>query len=370
MPKTLLLTLDFPPRRGGVARYLDAVAAALKEDVFVLAPPEPDASLFDRAAAYPVERIPLLWPLFWPRWIKTVVLLVRRREEYRRVIVSHVLPIGTAALIARLWTRHPYLVIAHGMDVALARRSPWKRFLAGLVFRNAELVIANSYALKEEIRVLFGAERVATVHPALTLKGSVKEWVVEPIAHEGIRLLTVSRLVSRKGHMRVLEAIARLRERGQLEHIRYTIVGDGPMQESIESRATELGIDDLVDYRHGVSDDQLPELYRSCDIFVMPTIANQADREGFGIVYLEAAAYGLPSIATNQPGVDEAVLDGTTGLLVQDGNVEALANAIRRLAVDTELCQKLGKAGQARAREEFSRGRQAEKLRRLLSEGI
>lgn len=366
MPKTLLLTLDFPPRRGGVARYLDAVAAALKEDVLVLAPPEPDAAAFDASATYPVERRHLLWPFIWPHWIKTVVLLVKRAPQYRRVIVSHVLPIGTAAFLAKLWTRHPYLIIAHGMDVALARRSPWKRFLAGLVLRNAELVIANSYALKEEIRVVFGAERVATVHPALTLKGSVKEWVTGPIAHEGVRLLTVSRLVSRKGHVRVLEALARLRESGRLQNVHYTVVGDGPMQESIESRATELGIDDLIDYHHGVSDERLPELYRSSDIFVMPTVANQADREGFGIVYLEAAAYSLPSIATNQPGVDEAVLDGTTGLLVKDGDVEALANAIHRLATNVQLRRMFGSAGQTRAREEFSRGRQAEKLRRLL----
>lgn len=367
MPKTLLLTPDFPPRRGGVARYLEAVAMAIKEDVRVVAAPEPDAGRFDAQAPFPIERAPLLYPLFWPRWLKTVRIMVERAPSYRRLIVSHVVPFGTAALLAGLKTKIPYVVIAHGMDVALASRNPWKKFLAGLVFRNAELVIANSRALKDEIRGRFGASRVAFVHPALTLKGAVKEWDTAPIAHPGVRLLTVSRLVARKGHLRVLEALHRLRERGELPaDLSYTVVGDGPMSEAIERRAVDLGVDDIVHFHHGVTDERLPELYRSHDVFVMPTAAKGADREGFGIVYLEAGAYGLPCVATMQPGVDEAVLDGTTGVLVPDGDIEALARAIRRLALDADVRKTLGEAGRRRAQEEFSRARQAEKLRHLL----
>lgn len=367
MAKTLLLTPDFPPRRGGVARYLEAVAMAIKEDVRVVAAPEPDAGTFDASVPFPVERVPLLYPLFWPRWIKTVRLMIDRAPSYRRLIVSHVIPFGTAAFLAGLKTKIPYVVIAHGMDVALATRNPWKKFLAGLVFRNAELVIANSRALKDEIRGRFGATRVAFVHPALTLKGSVKDWETTAIAHEGVRLLTVSRLVARKGHLRVLEAIHRLRERGELPaDLSYTVVGDGPMSDAIERRAVDLGIDDVVHFQHGVSDERLPEIYRSHDIFVMPTTTKGMDREGFGIVYLEAGAYGLPSIATLQPGVDEAVLDGSTGVLVPDGDIEALARAIRRLALDADARKTLGETGRRRAQEEFSRARQADKLRHLL----
>ena len=367
MPKTLLLTPDFPPRRGGVARYLEAVAMAIKEDVRVVAAPEPDAGRFDAQAPFPIERAPLLYPLFWPRWLKTVRIMVERAPSYRRLIVSHVVPFGTAALLAGLKTKIPYVVIAHGMDVALASRNPWKKFLAGLVFRNAELVIANSRALKDEIRGRFGASCVAFVHTALTLKGAVKEWDTAPIAHPGVRLLTVSRLVARKGHLRVLEALHRLRERGELPaDLSYTVVGDGPMSEAIERRAVDLGVDDIVHFHHGVTDERLPELYRSHDVFVMPTAAKGADREGFGIVYLEAGAYGLPCVATMQPGVDEAVLDGTTGVLVPDGDIEALARAIRRLALDADVRKTLGEAGRRRAQEEFSRARQAEKLRHLL----
>ncbi len=367
MPKTLLLTPDFPPRRGGVALYLDAVASALKEEIYVLAAPEPDSAVFDAGASYSIERIELLFRWIWPHWFRSVLILCQRSAWYHRVIVSHVLPFGTAAFFAKLITKKPYVVIAHGMDVALARRSSWKKFLAGFVLRGAKLVIANSRALKEEIHGTWKVERVAFVHPAITLKGMAKEWNIEPIPHAGIRLLTVSRLVSRKGHLRVLEALARLRDRHQLpEGLEYLIVGDGPMSDAIEMRATDLGIDDLVHFRRGVSDEALPELYRSSDVFVMPTVASGADREGFGIVYLEAGAYGLPCIGTRQPGVDEALLDGHTGLLIPDGDIEALTRALLKLSTDGALRRTLGIAGQERVRNEFSRGKQAEKFRNLL----
>ncbi len=387
--RTLLLTPDFPPRRGGVARYLEAVASALKEEVTVYAPPEPDSAAFDASAPYRVVRTPLLSRFVRPRWLRALVLLWRRRERDGRVIVSHVLPFGTAAWIAGWFTGKPYVVIVHGMDVGLARRSPWKRWLAGAVLRGAASVIANSHALKDEVRAAWGVERVAFVHPAVAMKGEGLEGREGRVSSAGVRiqepgvriqepapigrrpfvrLLTVARLVPRKGHLRVLEALARLRERGELpDGVDYLIVGDGPMKEAIERRAVELGVDDVVRFRHGAADEALPDIYRSSDVFVMPTVAGQADREGFGIVYLEAAAYGLPSVATRQPGVDEAVLDGRTGLLVPDGDAEALAQALLRLSTDAELRRTLGSAGQARVREEFTRGRQAEKLRRLLT---
>ncbi len=363
MSSFLLLTPDFPPRRGGVARYLDGVADALKDRVRVLAPPEPGAAKFDASAPYPIERAPLEFRFLWPRWLRAVRLLVERRETYERVIVSHVLPFGTAALLAGLRTKAPYVVIAHGMDVALAARSPWKRLLAGLVLRRADLVVANSRALKDEIRARFGAERVAYVHPAVTLG---EKGMTAPPSSTSVRLLTVSRLVERKGHLRVLEALARLRERGEWpDGLSYTIVGGGPMAEAIERRVADLGLNDVVQLQRDIQDEVLPGLYRTHDVFVMPTVAGGADREGFGIVYLEAAAFGLPSIATRQPGVDEAVLDGHTGLLVPDGNIDALAAAIRTLSTDAALRRTLGEAAQRRAQEEFSRERQAEKLHHL-----
>ena len=101
-----------------------------------------------------------------------------------------------------------------------------------------------------------------------------------------------------------------------------------------------------------VSDGKLPELYGSHDVFVMPTTKSVMDREGFGIVYIEAGLFGLPVIATNQPGVDEAVIDGVTGKLIED-TAYSLRSAIVKLVNDRELRLRLGAAGRARVLTEF-----------------
>jgi phosphatidylinositol alpha-1,6-mannosyltransferase len=181
-------------------------------------------------------------------------------------------------------------------------------------------------------------------------------------------LLTVSRLVPRKGHIRVLKAIADLQK--QIPALRYRILGDGPALGNIIHAANELGVYDLIRLSGHVTDTEIAEAYDEADVFIMPTIADVIDREGFGTVYLEAAAHGLPSIASKLPGVDEAVLDGQTGLLVPDGDIEALKAAIVRLWKNPEECQRLGQVGQRRVFEEFVAEKQFEKLAKWLSEEV
>ena len=124
------MTIDFPPRQGGVARYLDALASYFKDEIFVITTPEQGSKEFDEAAAYQVERQALLGKFVWPKWLSALDLLMKRKKDFDMVLVSHVLPLGTAALVSRAWTRKPYIVFVHGMDIALAKKSRRKRWLA------------------------------------------------------------------------------------------------------------------------------------------------------------------------------------------------------------------------------------------------
>jgi glycosyltransferase involved in cell wall biosynthesis len=126
--------------------------------------------------------------------------------------------------------------------------------------------------------------------------------------------------------------------------------------------ASDLG--HRVTVKTDVTDDQLPDEYRSADIFVMPTTKTHHDREGFGIVYLEAQMFGLPVIATKQPGVDEAVRDGEGGVLIGD-NLEELVAAIQRLKNQT-IRSTLGARGRARVSKQFTREQQMYKLKSVL----
>jgi phosphatidylinositol alpha-1,6-mannosyltransferase len=202
------------------------------------------------------------------------------------------------------------------------------------------------------------------IYPSLKSKVGLTEVDRHLSVPNRFTLLTVSRLVPRKGHARVLKAVSELQK--EIPNLRYRILGDGPELGEIIRLANDLGIYDLVRLSGRVTDTEIAEAYAEADVFVMPTVADEIDREGFGTVYLEAAAHGLPSIATKLPGVDEAVLDGETGILVPDGDIEALKAAILRLYHQPEERQRLGQTGQKRASEEFVAEKQFEKLKKWL----
>lgn len=363
MSRLLLLTLDFPPRRGGVARYLDALASYVRDDVTVVAPPEPGAFSFDAACGYPVERRTLLAKWVNPHWAPAVWQLIARKASYDVAVVSHVLPMGTAAMVAQAFTHKPYAVIVHGMDLALAGRTAWKRWLTRCVLRGAKLVVANSRALEKEVREAYDVETAIVAYPPAHAPGPL----VAKQDASGLRVLTVSRLVARKGHRRVLEAIKRLQGTGKGDAVSaYRIVGAGPMEGELRRYVRELGLDASVTFLRDVPDEELEQLYEWADLFVMPTSAEGGDREGFGMVYLEAARHGVPSVASRLSGVDEAVLDGKTGLLVPDGDVSALADAIARLQADTRLRRELGRAAHERVAREFTPEKSFATLKALL----
>ncbi|MCX6714880.1 MAG: glycosyltransferase family 4 protein [Candidatus Uhrbacteria bacterium] len=351
----LLITPDFLPSRGGVARYLGLFAEYFSQRVRVIASPLENAT--EVAVTYPLDRKPLLSKYIWPKWITSVLLLVREAKSYRCVITSHVIPFGTAAMVAKWFTKKPYIVITHGMDVRLALRS--KKSLTSRVLSNAYLVIANSNALAQELQQEFGLKNILTIYPCVDPKFVSSATNVASLV---FRLLSVSRLVDRKGHERVLQALALLKMNGSLSTFRYTIVGGGPMRQALETLAIELDLGSSVVFKGDVSDEELRTVYSDADVFVLPVKNDPIDKEGFGMVYLEAAAYGVPSIATRMSGVDEAVLDQETGLLVEDGNIEALAGAILSLANDVLLREQLGNAARMRVTTEFTPAAQFSKL--------
>ncbi|MBU1705400.1 glycosyltransferase family 4 protein [Patescibacteria group bacterium] len=356
--RLLLMTLDFPPRQGGVARYLHALALYFKDQITVIASPESHSRTFDQNEEYPIQRQHLLYTIIWPRWLRAISILVFQRHRYDQVLVSHILPLGTAAWLAKYFTRRPYIVLLHGMDASLAKRSRFKKWLTTQVLKNAKLVITNTRALKLELQNDYGLQSVLTVYPPLSVPPSF----FSRTRHDHrFHLLTVSRLINRKGHVRVLKALAWLKKQGRLEEFKYHIVGEGIISEHLRQLVEALGLQDHVDFEGFVSDQDLALLYSNCDVFIMPTVADKIDREGFGMVYIEAGFYGLPSIATAHPGVDEAVLDQQTGLLVPDGNIEALAEAIMKLQ-DKNLRTLLGQNAKRRAISEFTPESQFAKL--------
>src|SRR5262249_32016510 len=151
---------------------------------------------------------------------------------------------------------------------------------------------------------------------------------------------TVGRLQRRKGHDLTIETLAALKP--ALPHLRYVIVGEGEERARLEALVAHHGLSDRVTFAGAVAAEELPSYYAAADIFVHPNRVDAGDVEGFGIVFLEAAATGLPTIGGNSGGVPEAIEGDVTGLLVDGTDVNELAIAVRRLAESATLRREMG----------------------------
>jgi phosphatidylinositol alpha-1,6-mannosyltransferase len=172
-------------------------------------------------------------------------------------------------------------------------------------------------------------------------------------------LLSVGRLTRRKGFDQMLHALATLTQSGHA--LQYAIVGIGDDRKYLHGLATQLGIDDRVHFLGHVPENDLPRWYNLATLFAMPNREIDGDTEGFGLVFLEAAACACPAIAGDAGGTGDAIEDGITGLRVDGTNSETVTAAIARLLDQPHLAEKMAQAGRQRAVNEFAWERVAEK---------
>jgi glycosyltransferase involved in cell wall biosynthesis len=247
-------------------------------------------------------------------------------------------PLG---LFGRLRGR-PYGVIAHGTEVWSPQ--PWHRRLALHGARAVAGVSADTVARLERVQGVATGRCVRVIN---ALGSSVEELppLVEREPGGPLRLLSVTRLHpgEPKGIDLVLRALARL----PAKSFEYTVVGEGAAGRALRALADELGLGERVRFAGWLPDAERNRALAGCDVFVLPSSG-----EGFGIVYLEAMAYGKPCLAARVGGAPEVVLDGETGLLVEP-TVESVRAALARLA-DPGLRARLGVAGRARVAAHFT----------------
>ncbi|MCS7173083.1 MAG: glycosyltransferase family 4 protein [Armatimonadetes bacterium] len=359
MARGLFLTNDFPPMVGGEARMYARICRSVPPDrVMVLAPRLPDDVLFDLHEHYPIVRVRVpISPHPVARILQIARMLLATRhlvhaDDIRVLHIGH-LYLGIVGLILRRWYRIPYVLYLHGGEMAPYMRSQAVRGLVQRVVAGASLVVANSrFTLNHYAALGMRPRRAEILPPVPDTRRFRPDLDPRPVRERyGLGdcrvVLTVGRLVERKGHDLVIRAIAALRE----EPVRYVIAGAGPEERRLRELAQALHVGDRVVFTGYVPDEELPGLYAACDVFVMPSRALEVRDgvEGFGTTFLEAGACGKPVIGGRSGGVAEAVEEGVTGLLVDPQDAEALAEALRRLLRDPELRRRMGEAGRARA---------------------
>jgi phosphatidylinositol alpha-1,6-mannosyltransferase len=375
MKKTLLVTLDFHPELGGVATYWQRLGEYVPSAQWVVLAPCLPKGAGELAAPYTIIRRALLGRFTIPRWLPLFwhVFITCRKMRIERIVIGHILPVGTVVRLVSAFLHIPYSVSVHGLDITGPRLHKRKKWLCGHIMRHAEWVIVNSKATEAVVKSYGIAEKniqfvypCPSITPALLLQPSHGESldVLDRLRDKKI-LLTVSRLVPRKGHQHVLRALP-----GILTFdpdCVYCIIGSGPYRAELEALARTLNIQASVFFLGGISSPEVARWYAACAAFIMTPEDIDGDMEGFGIVYLEAQSFGKAVIGSRVGGVIEAVADGITGILVREGDALEIQRAVIRLLSDADLAKRLGQAGKHRTGEEFQWNKQAEKLQYLLS---
>lgn len=378
----LLVSELFPPAVGGSAVLFWNVYGRLKDvPVTVLTSTVPAGSSEHQDGAFSIVPTSLngtyrgVRPAAALRQHVRVASAIRNqiRRQPAWVHCARPLPEGAAAWLAGFLpgAAPRYVSWVHGEDLSAALTSREHGWLARRVCLTAAAVIANSHFTARLVETLgVPPTRIRVVYPGVDPSRFRPD--VPPLVLPGLRpaanpvLLSVGRLQRRKGHDTVIEAITALRD--ELPQLQYLIAGNGQERARLETLASDRGVADRVTFLGEVGDTELPGLYAASDIFVMPNRGDAHDVEGFGIVFLEAAATGRPSIGGRSGGAPEAVLDGQTGLLVNGTDQLELAQAIRTLAASPSLRIGMGSAGRARILESFTWERAAADLQALHDE--
>ncbi|MFB7402788.1 glycosyltransferase family 4 protein [Streptomyces rubiginosohelvolus] len=365
--RTLVVTNDFPPRQGGIETFVRAMTDRFPADsVVVYTSAEPGAAAHDAALPYPVVRDPARMLLPVPRVTARAAGLARR-HGCDSVWFGAAAPLGLMAdRLRRESGVRRAVATTHGHEVWWAR-TPGARALLRRIGERTDAVTYLGAATHAPIAAALGpaaARRMVRLAPGV----DAEAFAVRPGARNGVRtpaggvreryglggrpvILCAARLVPRKGQdtlIRALPAVLR-----SVPDAVLLLTGDGPYARTLQRLAADIGVADAVVLAGGRPHPEMPEHYAAADVFAMPcrTRRGGLEVEGLGIVFLEAAAAGLPVLVGDSGGAPDTVRDGETGHLVDGRDTAAVADRLVALLRDRAAAAAMGEKGRAWVRE-------------------
>ncbi len=388
-PKILHVALNYPPPLiGGSIVYLNQLLSAVPpEQLTVVTVSKGDREAerkFDCERGHATVRLPLVFTYstrlrwhekirFFATWLRALWLLIRR-ETTDVVTLENVFLLGILVRLICGLRGVPYVVFVFGEELSQALlsgngiRNRLRYLVYGLVLKKAAKIISIS-RLTSEMALRFGVapELITEICPPTSIPDHLPDdaAIMECRAKHNLVgkrvILSVGRLIRRKGHDKLLEAMPQV-----LAHVPdavLVVAGTGPLEAELRQLAGHLEIDNCVRFVGRVDADELAALYAICELFVMPnrTLPN-GDLEGYGIVFNEASAYGKPVIGGCSGGTVDAIVDTVTGFLVDGNDPDAIANTVIRVLKDRDLAHRLGQRGQEWLRAERAPQKAAEQF--------
>ncbi|MGI9164036.1 MAG: glycosyltransferase family 4 protein [Mycobacterium sp.] len=354
MTRILLVTNDFPPRRGGIQSYLEQfvrrLAASGDHDLTVYAPQWKGAEDYDRAAPFRMVRHPGTLMLPEPGVDRRMRALIRD-GGIETVWFGAAAPLALLAARARSAGAQRVLASTHGHEVGWSM-VPGARSALRRIGDSTDAITYVSRYTRGRFAAAFGPRAGLEYLPSGV---DTERFRPDPAARAELRdryrlgerptVVCVSRLVPRKGQDMLIAALPQIRRR--IGEAALVIVGSGPYEQTLHRLAEDNGVAADVVFTGAVPTAELPAHYAMADVFAMPCRTRGAglDVEGLGIVFLEASATGIPVVAGRSGGAPETVLDGETGQVVDGRDVDELAEVISGLLADPARAQRMGQAG-------------------------
>lgn len=354
MSRVLLVTNDFPPRRGGIQSYLgelvDRLACTGAHELTVYAPQWKGADAFDARAGYPVVRHPGTLMLPGPAVDARMRALIAERA-IDTVWFGAAAPLGLLAARARQAGASRVLASTHGHEVGWSML-PLARSALRRIGEGADVVTFVSRYTRARFASAFGPAAALEHLPAGVDTGRFRP---DPACRAELRaryrlgqrptVLCLSRLVPRKGQDVLIRALPEIRRR--VDGAALVIAGGGPYLAALRHLAQRCRVAEHVTFTGGVPAAELPAYHALADVFAMPCRSRGAglDVEGLGIVFLEASATGVPVIAGRSGGAPETVQHDKTGLVVDGQSVGQVADAVAELLANPDRAAAMGAAG-------------------------
>lgn len=371
-PRTLIVTNDFPPRRGGIESFVRALADRLG-DVVVYTAAMPGSAEVDAALPYPVVRD--RWGTLLPtRHVRERAVALMREHGCDRVLIGSSVPLGLLAPALREAGAKVIVAVTHGHEVWWSRLPGTKQALRKVGDSVDWLADISNWTRKEIGKALSDAGRARQTRMAPGVDtdrfrpGCGGAEVRESLGFTPDTPVVVcaARMVKRKGQDMMIGAWPRVLR--DVPDARLVIVGDGPDRKRLEKLVASRGVADVVTFTGSVPWEQMPGYMDAADVFAMPSRSRLMglEPEGLGIVFLEGAACEKPVIVGRSGGAPEATDDGVTGYVVEPTDTAEIARRVVELLTDKEKSARMGALGRERVLASWQWDQVGETCRRLL----
>lgn len=368
--KILIITLEYPPKIGGIATYTFNFTSHLPPDeVVVYAPKQPADKEFDARNDWKTYRHNPYFNFIWPRWLRMFwqVKKIIKKEKIEKIYVHHVLPSGYVAYLCKKFFKIPYTIFFHGTDLEIGLKKKARKIK--MVCEQAEKIVVSGEFLKNKLATRFESlvEKIVILHPCPSdfFSQKVNEEELEnlrvKLALKGKKvLISVGRMADGKGFPHMVRLLPKILEK--VPNLVWLVVGDGPKREELIKNIQKNYLQNVARFIGFVPLAELPKYYQLADAFVLLTHKDDESEEGWGTAFLEAAASGLPVVAGRVGAVEEVVENLVTGVIVDVYQDQGVVSAVTELLRNTDYAKQMGEAGRQRVIQEFNWEKQINKL--------